>query len=107
MTATDEITLSTDKRRLQLDVVHSWLHKTYWSPDIRREIVEKAFANSLAIGGYLRDGTQVAVARVVSDGATFAWLCDVYVAEDYRGRGLAKTMGRHLLELPELQTLRL
>ena len=101
------ITLSADKSKLQLDTVSGWLSQTYWSPNIRREVVAKAFANSFAVGAYLSDGEQVAVARAVSDGATFAWLCDVFVADSYRGRGLAKQMTQHLLALPELQTLRI
>ena len=101
-----DVTISTDSYRLQLDTVHGWLHQTYWSPNIRRDVVERAFANSYCAGAYLADGTQVAVARVVSDGATFGWLCDVFVAPAYRGRGLAKQMTRELMALPALATLR-
>jgi GNAT superfamily N-acetyltransferase len=102
-----DLTLSSDKTKLQLDVVHGWLSQAYWSPSIRSDVVAKAFANSFSVGAYLPDGQQVAVARAVSDGATFAWLCDVFVADAYRGRGVAKQMTQHLLALPELQTLRL
>lgn len=103
--ATD-VTISTDPNRLQLDTVHGWLHQTYWSPNIRREVVEHAFANSYSAGAYLADGTQVAVARVVSDGATFGWLCDVFVDPAFRSRGLAKQMTQQLMALPALATLR-
>lgn len=98
--------LSTDPARLDLDRIHGWLASEYWSPGVRREIVERAFANSLAIGAYTPDGEQLAVARVVTDRATFAWLCDVFVAPHARGRGIARAMVRALLANPELATLR-
>ena len=103
--ATD-VTISTDPHQLQLDTVHGWLHQTSWSPNIRREVVARAFANSYSVGAYLADGTQVAVARVVSDGATFGWLCDVFVEPAFRSRGLATQMTQHLMALPSLATLR-
>jgi GNAT superfamily N-acetyltransferase len=97
--------LSTDPARIQLDTVYQWLVSCYWSPDIRRDIVERAFANSLVIGAY-RDHVQIAVARVVTDQATFAWLCDVFVDETARGQGIATAMVRALLDDPRLATLR-
>ena len=98
--------LSTDPTRLDLDRIHGWLSEAYWSPGVRRDIVERAFANSLAIGAYAADGEQLAVARVVTDRATFAWLCDVFVAPHARGRGIARAMVRALLADPALATLR-
>ncbi|MEO6772082.1 MAG: GNAT family N-acetyltransferase [Kofleriaceae bacterium] len=97
--------ISTDPRRVQLDVVYPWLRASYWSPGIRREVVECAFANSLVAGAYV-DGVQVGVARVATDRATFAWLCDVVVSEPLRGRGIARTLVRALLDHPELATVR-
>ncbi|NVB79719.1 MAG: GNAT family N-acetyltransferase [Kofleriaceae bacterium] len=98
--------LSTDPARLDLDRIHGWLSTAYWSPGVRREIVERAFANSLAIGAYAPDGEQLAVARVVTDRATFAWLCDVFVAPHARGQGIARAMVNSLVADPELTTLR-
>lgn len=98
--------LSTDKARLDLDRIHGWLASTYWSPGVRREIVDRAFAGSYAIGAYTSGGEQIAVARVVTDRATFAWLCDVFVAEHVRGLGIGRAMVRALLADPELATLR-
>lgn len=98
--------LSTDPARLDLDRIHRWLAGEYWSPRIRRDVVERAFAHSLAIGAYAADGEQLAVARVVTDRATFAWLCDVFVAPHARGLGIARAMVRALLDHPELATLR-
>ena len=96
--------LSTDPARIQLDTVYAWLRGSYWSPNIRREIVERAFANSVVIGAY--DNAQIGVARVVTDRATFGWLCDVFVAPEARGQGIATQMVRALIAEPSLQTLR-
>ena len=98
--------ISTDPHELQLDVVYPWLRTSYWSPDIRRDVVERAFANSLVVGAYAADARQIGVARVVTDRATFAWLCDVYVTTDARGRGIARAMVETLMQHPELATLR-
>jgi GNAT superfamily N-acetyltransferase len=86
-------TLSADPARLDVDRVYTWLSTdAYWALGRPRDVVERGFANSLAYGVYRPDGTQVAVARVVSDSATFAWLCDVYVDRAERGRGLGTWM---------------
>lgn len=99
--------VSVDPARVQLDVVHCFLSTCYWSPGVKREIVARALANSLVVGAYLRDGgAQVGYARVVTDRATFAWICDVFVLEAHRGQGLSKRMLAAILEHPELQTLR-
>jgi GNAT superfamily N-acetyltransferase len=100
-------TLSSDPARLQMDAVYEWLTHAYWSEGIRRDVVERAFSNSLVIGAYADDdGRQLGVARLVTDQATFAWLCDVFVAEEARGQGLARAMVTAFLEDPRLQTLR-
>ena len=98
--------ISTEARELQLDVIHPWLRASYWSPDIRRDVVERAFANSLVVGAYAADGRQMGVARAATDRATFAWLCDVFVTEDARGQGIARAMVETLIKHPELATLR-
>lgn len=102
-------TLSADRARLQMDRVYRWLTGSYWSHGIRRDVVERAFANSLSIGAYAaaaEGGAQLGVARLVTDQATFAWLCDVYVVEEARGLGVARAMVQALLDDPRLQTLR-
>jgi GNAT superfamily N-acetyltransferase len=100
-----EWVVSTDPARVQLDVVYAWLRSCYWSPGIRREVVENAFAHSLVAGAY-RGSAQLGVARVVADQATFAWLCDVFVDEAERGQGIARAMVQALLDDPRLGTLR-
>jgi len=97
--------ISTDPGRIQLDVVYPWLSGSYWSPNIRRDVVERAFATSVVAGAYV-DGLQVGVARAATDRATFAWLCDVFVAPAHRGGGIASRLVRALIEHPELATLR-
>ncbi|KKK07093.1 GNAT family N-acetyltransferase [Micromonospora sp. HK10] len=90
VTRADGYQLSTDPDRLDLDRVHRWLATdAYWALGRERETVARAFAGSIGFGVYRPgDGRQVAVARVVTDRATFAWLCDVYVDRAERGRGL-------------------
>lgn len=105
LTRTDGYLLSTDPDRLDLDLVHRWLSTdAYWAIGRARETVDRAFAGSIGFGVYRPgDGRQVAVARVVTDRATFAWLCDVYVDPAERGRGLgtwlAGAVRDHLAEL--------
>jgi GNAT superfamily N-acetyltransferase len=87
--ATDEYELDSDLARMDLDRVHQWLSTdAYWALGRSRETVENAARHSLNFGVFTRDGTQVAYARVVTDHATFGWLCDVYVDRTHRGRGL-------------------
>ncbi len=83
--------LSDDPARLDLDRVHGWLATTYWSPGVARDVVERALAGSWAVGAY-DGGTQVGVARLASDRATFAWLADVFVAPEARGAGVGRAL---------------
>lgn len=95
--------ISTEQSRLDIDAVHAYLRHSYWSPGIPREIVERAARNSLCFGVYLRaTGEQVGFTRVVTDHATFAYLCDVYVLEAHRGHGLGKAMIRAAMAHPAL-----
>ena len=81
--------IDSDLARMDLDRVHQWLSTdAFWALGRTRETVETAARNSLNFGAFTRDGTQVAYARVATDHATFAWLCDVYVDRDHRGQGL-------------------
>jgi GNAT superfamily N-acetyltransferase len=86
--------ISTDPARLDAALVHRWLSTdAYWALGRSREKQDRAIAGSLNFGAYGRaDGEQVGYARVVTDRATFAWLCDVYVAPAVRGRGLGKAL---------------
>lgn len=89
MTREDGYHLSSDPRRLDIDRVHHWLSTdAYWAIGRPREVLARAIEGSIGYGIYRPDGVQVAFARVVTDAATFAWLCDVYVDRAERGRGL-------------------
>ena len=96
------------RERLDFAQVHAWLRETYWSPGIARERVERAAQfSSLVVGAYHGpDGAQAGYLRVISDRATFAYICDVYVDAAHRGRGLARAMARYALTHPEHQNLR-
>jgi GNAT superfamily N-acetyltransferase len=99
--------ISTDPARMQIDEIWCYLRGSYWSPDIRREVTQRAVENSICAGAFEKaSGRQIGFARAASDRATFAWLCDVYVLEEHRGQGLSKAMVRALVEHPDLQTLR-
>ena len=92
----DGYTLSSDPTLVDADLVYGWLSTdAYWALGRPREMFDKSFAGSLVFGLYRPEsegGGQVAFARVVTDGATFAWLCDVYVDRAARGRGLGTWM---------------
>lgn len=101
----DDYEVSTDRDRLDLTAIHAYLTRSYWSPGISREIVERAIARSLCFGVY--HGTrQVGFARVVTDCATFGYLADVYILEAHRGRGLSKRLMSAIMAHPDLQGLR-
>ncbi len=97
--------ISTDPSRLDIEAIHAFLVRSYWSPGIPRELVARAIANSMCFGIYLGDA-QVGFARVVTDRASFAYLADVYVLEAHRGQGLSKRLVAQVLDHPELQGLR-
>jgi GNAT superfamily N-acetyltransferase len=85
----DAYEIRTDLADMDLDLVHEWLSTdAYWSLGRTREAVGTAAEHSLNFGAFAVDRRQVAYARVVTDHANFAWLCDVYVDRDHRGRGL-------------------
>ncbi|WKU03668.1 GNAT family N-acetyltransferase [Micromonospora sp. HUAS LYJ1] len=90
LTHPDGWQLDTDPERLDRGLVHDWLSTdAYWALGRSRETTERAFAGSTPYGVYRpEDGAQVAVARVITDRATFGWLCDLFVAREARGRGL-------------------
>ena len=85
----DDYEIDSDSARMDIDRIHRWLSTdAFWAIGRTRETVASAARHSLNFGAFTRDGIQVAYARVVTDHATFAWLCDVYVDPDHRGRGL-------------------
>jgi len=99
--------ISDDPSHLDVDVIHRYLSReSYWARGIPHEIVERSLQNSLCIGIYTPSHAQVGLARVVTDFATFAWLCDVFVLAPHRGNGLGKALVQAVLSHPRLQGLR-
>lgn len=97
--------ITTDPGKLDLAAVHAFLSRSFWAEGIPKATVAKAIANSLCFG--LFDGDdQVGFARVVTDRATYAYLCDVYVLETHRGQGLGKWLIETVMAHPDLQGLR-
>ena len=101
-----EYTISTDRSRLDINLIHEFIsNDSYWGRGRAREVVERSIDNSLAFGLY-RDEEQVGFARIVTDYATFAWVADVFVVPEYRGRGLAKWLMEVIIAHPQLQGFR-
>jgi GNAT superfamily N-acetyltransferase len=98
--------ISDDPARLDVDAIHAYLSRSYWCENIPRETVNAATKNSLCLGIYHPSDGQIGLVRVISDYATFAYLCDVYVLEAHRRHGLAKAAMRLLESHPRLQGLR-
>lgn len=102
-----EYEISNDPARLDVAAIHDFLsNQAYWSPGVPLEIVRRAIAGSLNFGLYSADGRQVGFTRVVTDHATFAWICDVYVLPEHRGQGLSKWLMATVNAHPDLQGLR-
>ena len=98
--------ISTDRSRLDVELIHDFLSRTsYWASGRTLEVVQRSIENSLAFGIYM-ENHQVGFARVVTDYATFAWVADVFVLPEHRGRGLSKWLMEVMLSHPRLQGFR-
>jgi len=102
----DNYTISTDKARLDVGVIHDYLSQiSYWAQGRSRDTVKRSIENSLCFGVY--DGAQqVGFARVVTDSVTFGWLCDVFILPTHQGRGLGKWLVECVTAHPDLQGLK-
>ncbi|MFM0673027.1 GNAT family N-acetyltransferase [Paraburkholderia sediminicola] len=101
-----ELTFSNDQADLDIEMVYTFLsQETPWAKGMPRETFERAVAGSLCFGGYI-EGRQIAFARLITDEATFAYLCDVFVLPAYRGKGYASALMKHVFASPSLQGLR-
>jgi GNAT superfamily N-acetyltransferase len=98
-------TVSTDPARLDVQAIHAFLSTSYWAEGIPRETVERSLRNSLCFGLYGGE-RQIGLARMITDKATYAYLCDVYVLPEWRGRGLGAWMMECVMAHPDLQGLR-
>jgi GNAT superfamily N-acetyltransferase len=103
--AVEQIDISEEKSRLNIDVIHGFLKRSSWAAHRTRETLVKSIANSICFGAYLGN-KQIGFARVVTDQSTFAYLCDVFVDEDYRGQGISKKLMTEIMKHPQLQSFR-
>lgn len=99
-------TISTNRDKLDIHIIHQYLcFESYWAKDIPIEIVKKSIEHSVCFGIY-KEEQQVGFARVITDKATFAYLADVFVLPEHRGKGLSKWLMEYIHAYPELQGLR-
>lgn len=95
-----------DPARLERDMIYAYLSgESYWAAGLPRDVFERSLAGSLCFGVYVA-GKQVGFARMITDQATFAYLADVFVLPDWRGRGISKALLAHIVDHPGLQGLR-
>jgi predicted GNAT family N-acyltransferase len=97
--------ISDDRSKLDLKIIHSFLNQSYWSKGIPFDLMKKSIDNSFCLGVYYKD-TQVGFARVITDYSTSAFLGDVFIIEEYRGKGLSKHLMEFLINHPEFKTIR-
>jgi GNAT superfamily N-acetyltransferase len=106
----DDFFISTDQELLDLEQIHHFLSEhSYWAAGVSKELVERSLRNSLCFGVYKADADtvrQLAMARVITDFATFAYLADVYVLPEHRGQGIGKWLVATVLSHPDLQLIR-
>jgi GNAT superfamily N-acetyltransferase len=103
----DSFTISTDQSRLDMNTVYDFLSRSYWAKTRPREYTDAAFANSLVFGVYAdAGGRQIGMARVVTDYTIVAYLCDVFIHEDFRGHGLGKWLMQTMFDHPDLKHIR-
>ena len=102
----EDFVISTDRSRLNLEFIHSFLStKAYWAMGRSLDVVERTIQNSLPFGVF-EGSKQIGFARVVTDFATFAWIADVFIVEEYRGRGLGVWLIEIISSHPQLQGFR-
>ena len=97
--------ISTDPTRLDLEVIHGFLSTSYWATGRSIETIRRSIAGSLPFGVY-RHNRQIGFARVITDYATLAWIADVFILDEFRGRGLSKWLMEVIITHPELQGFR-
>jgi GNAT superfamily N-acetyltransferase len=100
-------TISTERNHLDLPMIHQFLsERSYWAKGRSMEAVQVTIANSICFGVYTETGKQVGFARMVTDYAVFGWLMDVFILEEYRGKGLGKLLMQSVMAHPVLKNLR-
>jgi GNAT superfamily N-acetyltransferase len=100
-----EFRITTDPAQMDLDAIAGFMAEAYWAANRPREVTRRSLENSLTFGLF-HGARQIGIARVVTDYATFAWLCDVFIENQFRGQGLGKWLLSVVLGHPELQGMR-
>jgi len=101
----DRFYISTEKEKMDIEVIHSFLTRSYWAEGISKEIIRRSIEGALCFGVFEND-KQVGFARMITDKATFAYLADVFIIDEYRGLGLSKWLMELIMSHPDLQGLR-
>ncbi|MBD1576581.1 GNAT family N-acetyltransferase [Vibrio sp. S11_S32] len=91
---------------MDVAVIHGYISRSYWAKNIPLPTMKKAIRNSLCFGVFTDSGNQIAFARMVTDSATFAYLADVFVLEEHRGKGISKWIMKNIIDHPNLQGIR-
>jgi GNAT superfamily N-acetyltransferase len=100
--------ISTDKSKLDVTVIHDFIsNRSYWGKGRTLETVKKTIDHSLCFGTYDKESRLIGFARVITDFAIFAYLADVFVLEEYRGKGIGKQLIQYITEYPDLKNIRL
>ncbi|MFZ7116640.1 MAG: GNAT family N-acetyltransferase [Bacteroidota bacterium] len=97
--------ISTDKSLLRIETIHSVLKESYWAKNIPVEILKRSIENSMCFGVYI-EKEQIGFCRVITDKATFAYLADVFITENHKGKGYSKLLIKEVMAHPDLQGLR-
>jgi len=98
--------ISSETSDMDISAIHQYISRSYWASNIPISTMKKAIENSLCFGVFTDSGEQIAFARLITDSATFAYLADVYVLEEHRGKGISKWLMDYIVKHPELQGLR-
>lgn len=101
----NQFTITTEKEKFDVEFIHSFLTRSYWAEGISKEVIKRSIDGALCFGLFEND-KQIGFARTITDKATFAYLADVFIVEEYRGRGLSKWLMEVLMSHPSLQGLR-
>jgi N-acetylglutamate synthase-like GNAT family acetyltransferase len=103
--AKNQFTITTEKEKFDVEFIHSFLTRSYWAEGISKEVIKRSIEGALCFGLFEND-KQIGFARMITDKATFAYLADVFIIEEYRGRGLSKWLMEVIMSHPSLQGLR-
>ncbi|WP_394390308.1 GNAT family N-acetyltransferase [Shewanella woodyi] len=98
--------ISTEFSEMDIDVIHGFVSESYWAKGIPKSVLKKALMNSLCFGVFTDDNAQIGFGRLITDRATYAYLADVFILDEYRGLGLSKALMTNIVSHPDLQGLR-